>query len=95
MATLAVVAGVDQLGIRWLDSGALFFVGLGCTFLLLGLLPLQDGKGMRWALIPGGVLLAMGLLIGTPWIGFMGNLWPLVLIIGGALLIWRQLAARA
>jgi hypothetical protein len=100
MTTLGVVAGIDAFGPRWMDSGGVFFVGLGLTFLLLGVLPArgkpgQGEHGLRWAFIPGVVLLVMGILIGTPFIGAIGYLWPLVLIGGGAYLIWRNLTPRA
>jgi hypothetical protein len=90
MTTLAVVAGVDLLQLRWLDSGALFLMGLGATFLLLPLLQRDQRRSVRWALIPGGILLLIGVLIGTPALGVLNTLWPLALIGGGALLIWRQ-----
>lgn len=95
MTTLGVVAGIDAFGLRWVDSGGIFFVGLGLTFLLLGVLPAHGEKGLRWAFIPGVILLVMGILIGTPFIGAFGYLWPLVLIVGGAFLIWRNLTTRA
>lgn len=100
MTTLGVVAGIDAFGPRWMDSGGVFFVGLGLTFLLLGMLPArgeqgQAEHGLRWAFIPGVILLVMGILIGTPFIGAFGYLWPLVLIVGGAYLIWRNLTTRA
>jgi hypothetical protein len=95
MTTLAVVAGVDAFRLRWIDSGSLFFIGLGLTFLLLGVLPANGEKGLRWAFIPGVVLLVMGILIGTPLVAAINYLWPLVLIVGGALLIWRNLTSKA
>ncbi|HMN29816.1 MAG TPA: hypothetical protein PKE45_16815 [Caldilineaceae bacterium] len=94
MATLAAVAGVDALHLRWLDSGSLFFVGLGFTFLVLPLVAERAGRELRWAFIPGTILLLMGLLIGTPFLGVLGNLWPVALIVAGGLLIWRQMAAH-
>jgi hypothetical protein len=93
MTTLAVVAGVDSIGPRWFDSGGIFFVGLGLTFLLVALLPNQ-AQNLRWALIPGGVLLLMGLLIGTPLINLFGSLWPLALIAAGLFLVWRRLNGK-
>ncbi|HRW06622.1 MAG TPA: hypothetical protein P5121_16070 [Caldilineaceae bacterium] len=95
MSTLAVVAGVDELHIRGMDTGGIFFLGLGCTFLLLFLLTGQREKRQNWALIPAAVLLIMGVLIGTPWIGYMDNLWPLALIAVGAFWVLRNLRGHS
>lgn len=91
MTTLALVAGVDQFNLRWIDPGGLFLIGLGLTFFVVALFPRADGKERRWALIPGAILLGMGLLIGTSLVGALNYVWPLVLIVGGGVLIWRQL----
>jgi len=94
MATLAAVAGVDELGLPNFDSGGLFFVGLGLTFALVALLPKQNTQNTRWALIPAAVLLIMGILIGVSFEAALGYVWPFVLIVGGAVLLWRALLAR-
>lgn len=94
MTTLGMVAGFDELGIRGVDTGGIFFLGLGFTFLVLFLLTGQRGERQSWALIPAAVLLIMGVLIGTPWIGHMENLWPLVLIAVGAFWVLRNLGSR-
>jgi hypothetical protein len=95
MTTLAVVAAVDQLNLPWLDGGSVFFIGLGLTFLVLAVLPTQREHQLRWAFIPGGILLIFGLLIGTPFIALFGYLWPLALIIVGVFLIWRRLSTQS
>lgn len=94
MVTLAAVAGVDELGLPNFDSGGLFFIGLGLTFALVALLPNQHQQNTRWALIPAAVLLIMGILIGVSFEAALGYIWPFVLIVGGAVLLWRALLAR-
>jgi hypothetical protein len=95
LATLALVAGVDAIGIRGFDSGGIFFIGLGVTFLVVALLPTEQGHNMRWAFIPAAILILMGLLIGTSFTALLEFFWPLALIVGGAIMIWRYLIARS
>lgn len=94
MTTLAVVAGVDDLHLRGIDSGGVFFLGLGLTFLVLGLLGQRTGERLTWAFIPATVLLIMGILIGTNWSIFANGVWPLALIILGGYWIWRSLTTK-
>lgn len=100
MTTLAVVAGVDELhlyrfGFDGFDSGGIFFLGLGLTFLVLGLLSQRTGEQLTWAFIPAAVLIIMGVLIGTNWENLLNIVWPTVLIAIGGYWIWRSLAAKA
>ncbi len=89
LGTLAVVAAVEEFGEGPFEVGSVFFLGLGITFLVLGLLPRVDGRALRWALIPAGALLLFGLLVNTPAIAYVNYIWPVALIIGGAYLLWR------
>jgi hypothetical protein len=95
MATLAVVAMTDtvfQRMDRRIETGGIFFIGLGLTFALVGLAPAP--QRMRWAFIPALVLLVMGLLIfaaAEQWLGF---LWPAALILAGLYLVLRTLRPR-
>jgi hypothetical protein len=89
LGTLALVAAVEEFGDGRFEAGSVFFLGLGITFLVLGLLPRADGRALRWALIPAGVLLLLGLLVNTPAIAYVNYIWPVALIIGGAYLLWR------
>jgi hypothetical protein len=89
LGTLAVVAVVEEFGEGPFEVGSVFFLGLGITFLVLGLLPRADGRALRWALIPASVLLLFGLLVNTPAIAYVNYIWPIALIIGGAYLLWR------
>jgi hypothetical protein len=64
------------------NSGGVFFVGLGLTFVLVGLL-----AKMRWAFIPAAVLLLLGFFIGTPFEGIMEYVWIGILLVAGAAMV--------
>ncbi|MGD8813456.1 MAG: hypothetical protein PVI78_03170 [Anaerolineales bacterium] len=89
LTTLAVVAGTDQL-MRGLDGGAVFFLGLGLTFLLLFIVPTPRGR-MTWPLIPGVILLVMGVLIGTDYVVALNYIGAIALIGFGGYLLVRSL----
>ncbi|MHB0878640.1 MAG: hypothetical protein ACYC5O_21585 [Anaerolineae bacterium] len=89
LTTLAVVTIVGSSGDGEL-SGAVFFLGLGLTFALLSLLPTPEGR-LRWALIPAGVMLLMGLFIAASAVEATAYVWPIALIVGGLALLWRAL----
>jgi hypothetical protein len=88
MFTLALVSTLDQ-GIYWnIDTGGVFLMGLGVTFLVVAWLP---GQNQRWAYIPGGILAAMGMLIAGAsgaWLNIVG---PTIIILLGGWLIFRSL----
>ena len=88
--TLAVVAWIplNLPEMRDMETGGVFFLGLGFTFLLLGLLPTPHGK-MWWPFIPGGILTAMGVLIMLAYGSLLNVIGPALLIVGGVLLLWR------
>lgn len=65
-----------------IDSGGVFFVGLGLTFVLVALL-----AKMKWAYIPAAVLLLLGFFLGTPFIGVMEYVWVGVLLVSGVILV--------
>jgi hypothetical protein len=69
-----------------MDSGGVFFAGLGITFILVALL-----AKMRWAFIPAAILLLLGFFLsfflGTPFVGVMEYIWIGVLLVAGATLI--------
>ncbi|MBE3118500.1 MAG: hypothetical protein IMZ50_07075 [Candidatus Atribacteria bacterium] len=64
------------------ETGGVFFVGLGLTFLLVALL-----AKMKWAFIPAAVLLLLGFFLGTPFIGIMEYVWIGVLLVAGIVLV--------
>lgn len=86
LATLAVIAGVDSAG---MDSGSLLFVGLGLTFLLVGILPTPAGR-MNWAFIPGVILILLGAFLGSEALsGIMFYIVPAALVFAGVVFIIR------
>ena len=93
MTTIGVVAVLDELASRWewanFDSGGIFFIGLGLTFLLVALLP-SGGQTTRWAFIPATVMLVMGVLIGVNLEAMANYIWPLGLILVGGYLVIRN-----
>lgn len=86
MITLALVAGLDQ--IPGIDGGAILFLGLGVTFALLAVLPVQPNR-LSWAWIPAVVLFALGLVILASATSLVNYVWPLALIALGAFLLLR------
>ncbi len=90
MLSLAVVAGVDAMHLRAIDSGGFLFLGLAVTFALLGVLP-TGGRKMNWPWIPAGVLLVMGVLISFSSAGFVNFVWPVILILVGIFFLTRNM----
>ena len=89
MFTLAIVAGLDQF-ISGGGVGGIFFLGLGLTFALIALLPTSQGR-MRWAWIPAGVLIFMGMVVFAAAENIFGFLWPIALILVGVFFVFRAL----
>ena len=81
LLTLGVTSVMsDAYGV--MDSGGVFFVGLGITFVLVALL-----AKMKWAFIPAAVLLLLGFFLGTPFVGVMEYIWIGVLLVAGVILV--------
>lgn len=86
LVTLAVIAGVESTG---MNSGSLLFVGLGLTFLLVGILPTPVGR-MNWAFIPGVILILLGAFLGGETLsGIMFYIVPAALVFAGVVFIVR------
>jgi hypothetical protein len=68
-------------------------MGLGLTFGLLAILPTPQGR-MKWALIPAGVLMVMGLLITASAADLLQFIGPVVLILVGLYLLFRVFKPR-
>jgi hypothetical protein len=89
LTTLAVVAGEDQF-LGGFDGGAVFFLGLGLTFLLLYIVPAPQGR-VIWPLIPAVILLIMGVLIGVDYAVALNYIGAIALIGLGVYLLVRSL----
>ncbi len=92
LATLAMVAGVDDIA-PWIETEGLFFLGLALTFALVYLLPGLGGR-QTWALIPAGVLFAIGVIVTLATSSLLSVMWPAVLIAVGIVLVYRALRAQ-
>ena len=88
--SVAGVAAIDVLPFRFINPASVLFLGLGLTFGVLGLLSTYLGQNLRWAYIPAAILLVLGLVVVTPFVGSLAWLWPLALIGAGAYLILRR-----
>lgn len=89
LLTLALVASLNSEGSDYI-TGALFFIGMGATFLAVYFLPSAQGR-MSWALWPAGILSIMGALLLTGATGALGFVVPFLLILAGGVLVVRAL----
>jgi hypothetical protein len=92
LLTLAVIAGLEEY-FPGLGTAGLFFLGLGLTFALVALLPNPQGD-MRWAWIPGGILLLIGSIFMVAGENLLAYIWPVILILAGGLFIIRAIRNR-
>jgi hypothetical protein len=93
LLTLAVVAGLPGI-VPGEYLGGVFFLGLGLTFGLVAILPTPGGR-MRWALIPGGILFAMGIFITAISTQYANLIWPIALIIAGLYLFFGRFLSKS
>jgi hypothetical protein len=94
--TLALVAGLSG-SVPGMETGGIFFLGLGVTFGLLAILPTGEGpqtRSLRWAFIPAIVMVIMGLLIAASSVSLINYIWPALLILGGIYLVYLTLNSR-
>ncbi len=95
LTTVAVVFGLwGQLD----PAGrlAVLLIGIGLMFLLLYVMR-YDEHDARWASVPAGALLLLGvvtLVRALPLPDVIENWWPILIVIGGALLIILGIARR-
>lgn len=76
-------------------EGAVLLIALGLGFLVI--IPLSyfiERKREQWELIPGGILLALGVALLVPALRsvltVLGQYWPVLLIVFGVYLLWRN-----
>ena len=98
LVTLALVAGIDAVPGSGgpggsIDAGGVFFLGLGMTFLLVALLPVNRAQ-TRWAFIPAAVLLIFGLVLAARAAAILQYVWPAALVLGGLYLVLRGFLPR-
>jgi hypothetical protein len=92
LLTLAATVGLEQF-FPGLETVGIFFLGMGLTFGLVATLPNPQGE-MRWAWIPAGILLLMGVIFMAAAGELLMYLWPLALIIAGGVLLIRSFRGR-
>jgi len=92
LLSLAIIVGLESF-ISDFEFVSLFFVGMGLTFAIVAMLPSPDGK-QRWAWIPAGILLLIGVVFGAFTGALLGYVWPVALIVVGLILIYRTLTSR-
>jgi hypothetical protein len=92
MLTLASITVLDQL-LHGRGTGGVLFLGLGLTFAIVALIPTSH-RTFNWAWIPAGVLFLMGVLISAITENAFGFVWPVILILGGGILIYLTLSRR-
>ncbi len=88
LLTLAAVAGVSER-ITDIDTGSVFFLGLGLTFLLMALLARHS-----WAYIPAILLVLFATALGLGLGGLLDWLWIGALFLAGLILILFALVRR-
>jgi hypothetical protein len=92
MLTLAVVALIGEMAPE-METGGIFFLGLGATFGILSFTSTSTGQ-LRWAWIPAAILAVMGILLMTALGNLVAYLLPTALILLGAYLIWWTMRSR-
>ena len=86
-ATLGIVAFLDQVSVG-VDSGGMFFIGIGITFGILLILPINK-TNLRWASIPAAILVLLGLIVIVSSNSTLSFLIPVVLILAGTFIVLR------
>jgi hypothetical protein len=88
LVTLGIVSMLSE-GYNLVETGGIFFMGLGLTFLLVAIL-----ANMRWAYIPAAALLLVGLLVDTQYASAIQYAWVVVLLLAGGLMIFQALRKK-
>jgi hypothetical protein len=88
LTTLAIVAALAEQTDGMIVGGILF-LGLAATFTLVYVLTAAEAR-QRWALIPAGILGAIGMLLMLSLGGLVNYIWALALIGAGVYLLGRS-----
>ncbi len=89
--------GLGQTGERLIDtSGDVTVIGIGVGFVLIFVIDrLSKGDSHWWPLVPGGILLLIGLSqIGGSFADIASLLWPALLIVAGVVLLFGAMRRR-
>ena len=92
MLTMALVTSLDEFAPN-IETGGVFFLGLGATFGALALTNTKLGQ-LRWAWIPAVVLVIIGVFMLATTVNLFAFITPAALVLVGAYLIWRTIATR-
>jgi hypothetical protein len=92
LLTLAASSGLAHFAPDSTNLGV-FFLGIGATFAAVGLLSSPPGE-LRWAWIPAGILLLVGVVLVVASEKLLNYLWPVALIVTGLFLILRALRKK-
>jgi len=92
LLTLAATVGLEQF-FPGLETVGVFFLGMGLTFGLVAILPNPQGE-MRWAWIPAGILLFIGLVFMATTGELVKYIWPVALLFAGIFLLYRSIRRR-
>jgi hypothetical protein len=92
LLTLAVVSGLSTV-LEGIETGGIFFFGLGLTFALLALLPTPEGR-LAWSIVPAIVFLIVGVFLTAAATQLINYVWPVLLILGGLYLLFRTFGSR-
>lgn len=94
LTTLAIMTAIPSG--NGLFTGGFFFLGIGATFGLLGLLPV--GKKDKWPWIPAAICLVLGTLIligsGALVNSIFGWIWAGLFLVAGIYLVVRTLTKK-
>jgi len=93
MSTLTIMVCLEPFT-KGIDLGGLLFIGLGATFGLVAILP-NSTEQKKWAFIPAGILLCVGVVISAFSSTFFAYAWPIILILVGIFLIFRNIKFRS
>jgi hypothetical protein len=92
LLSLGIFIGLEEI-FTGVDLVGIFFLGMGLTFVLVAMLP-EEREKMRWAFIPAGVLLLMGVIFTATAFSAFEIVGPAALIIVGAYLVFRTFSPR-
>ena len=89
--TFGTMALIEMLGLLYDDiNGAIFFLGVGLTFMFLYMIRNAENK-LEWAKWPGGILLGFSVFVYLQNVDWMDGdfIFPAILILVGGFLIVR------